>query len=120
MKLTETEFRFMEIVWANEPISSRDLVMKCEDSFGWKKSTTYTFLSRLQNKEILTNKDSIVESIVSKKDARKSESFRVVDNSFNGSLPNFVTSFLENNKLSKKEYQEILDILNSYKDKLND
>ena len=39
--------RFADLVWANEPIPSGELVKRCEKEFGWKKPTTYTVLRKL-------------------------------------------------------------------------
>lgn len=41
------EYRFVELIWTNEPLSSRELVMLCEKELSWKKSTTFTVLKRL-------------------------------------------------------------------------
>lgn len=53
IKLAETESRFAELIWQNEPISSGELVALCERELNWKKSTTYTVLRRLCQKGIL-------------------------------------------------------------------
>ena len=62
MKLTDTEVLFMNIIWDNEPLSSKELVEKCEKEFNWKKSTTYTFLKRLSEKNVVKNINSVVTS----------------------------------------------------------
>ena len=46
-KIFESEYRFCEILWENEPIKSGGLVAICEEKFKWKKSTTYTVLKKL-------------------------------------------------------------------------
>ena len=48
-KLTDTEARFAEIIWANNPIQSRDLVKICENEFNWKKSTEPNIRIYIQN-----------------------------------------------------------------------
>ncbi len=113
MKLTDTEILFMNIVWDNEPLASKELVKRCEEKFGWKKSTTYTFLKRLSEKNILENIDSTVRSIVKRAEVQKAESQNVIDISFNGSLSGFVTSFLLENRISKEEYEELIRIINA-------
>jgi BlaI family penicillinase repressor len=45
-KLTETEEKFAELIWQNEPIGSGDLVKLSEKEMNWKKSTTYVFVNR--------------------------------------------------------------------------
>ena len=46
-KLTESEEKFAELIWQNEPMGSGDLVKLCEKEMNWKKSTTYTVLKKL-------------------------------------------------------------------------
>lgn len=43
-QMTETEYRFAGLIWEEEPIGSGELVKQCAEKFGWKKSTTYTFI----------------------------------------------------------------------------
>ena len=43
-QMTETEYKFAELIWEKEPIGSGELVKQCGEKFGWKKSTTYTFI----------------------------------------------------------------------------
>ena len=47
IELAAVQERFADIVWANEPISSGDLVKVCEKELSWKKPTTYTVLRKL-------------------------------------------------------------------------
>ena len=60
LKLCESDFRFMCVVWDNEPLSSGELVKLCNERLGWKKSTTYTTLKKLCNKGFAQNVDTIV------------------------------------------------------------
>ncbi|MDD2494451.1 MAG: BlaI/MecI/CopY family transcriptional regulator [Tissierellia bacterium] len=46
-RLTEAELKLADIIWANEPVSSPDLVKLCDADLNWKKSTTYTMLKKL-------------------------------------------------------------------------
>ncbi len=39
-KLGEMEQKFADIIWANEPVSSRRLTELCEKEFDWKRTTT--------------------------------------------------------------------------------
>ena len=42
VKLGAVEFRFAEIIWANEPLHSRELVELCQKELNWNRSTTST------------------------------------------------------------------------------
>ena len=45
--LTDSEYRFLQVVWGAEPVGSGHLVELCRQQLGWKKSTTYTVLKKL-------------------------------------------------------------------------
>lgn len=35
-QMTETEYKFAELIWEKEPIDSGELVKLCAEKFGWK------------------------------------------------------------------------------------
>lgn len=114
IKLGNVETNFANIIWENEPLSSGELVKKCEDILGWKKSTTYTVLKKLCEKGIFKNEKSIVSSVISKNEyyAIQSESF--VEEAFEGSLPAFIAAFSRRKKLSTEEIAKIRQMIDSY------
>lgn len=117
-KLTETELKFSEIIWGNAPIASGELVKLCEEQFKWKKSTTYTMLKKLIEKGIFVNSEGIVKSILNKDEFFAVQSNSIVEESFGGSLPKFITAFTSKKKLSKKEIAELEQMINSFKEEL--
>ncbi|OGO79334.1 MAG: BlaI/MecI/CopY family transcriptional regulator [Clostridiales bacterium GWB2_37_7] len=116
LKLFDAEYRFACIVWENEPIQSRQLANLCEQKFGWKRSTTYTVLRKLCERGIMKNENSIVSTLVDKKVIHQYESNTVVERTFNGSLPKFITAFLKDKKLSNEEAKKIKDLIDQYKE----
>ena len=65
-QMTETEYKFAELIWEEEPIGSGELVKQCAEKFGWKKSTTYTFIKKLCENGIFKNENAIVSSVLNK------------------------------------------------------
>ncbi|SEL89834.1 Predicted transcriptional regulator [Butyrivibrio sp. ob235] len=116
VELGEVQMQFAELIWEKEPVGSGELVKLCADSFGWKKSTTYTVLKKLCEKGLFQNVDGTVTSMISKEDfyTKKSEEF--VEETFGGSLPAFLAAFTSRQKLSKKEIDEIKKIIDGAKD----
>ena len=110
-RLGEIEMRFAEIIWQNEPLSSGELVKLCEEKLKWKKSTTYTILHRVCDRELFQNENSIVTSLVSKEEFLAGQSEKFVEDTFEGSLPRFLAAFTTRNKLSEKEIQELQKII---------
>ena len=115
MELAAVQERFADIVWANEPIASGDLVKVCEKELNWKKPTTYTVLRKLCEKGLLQNEDGIVSSLVSKDEFYSAKSKQIVEDSYNGSLPAFIAAFASGKKLSKKDVDEIQKMIDDFK-----
>jgi len=110
-KLFDAEYKFVSIIWDNEPINSTELVKLCADRLGWKKSTTYTVLKKLCGRGILQNRDATVTALVKREEVQRYESKAVLDRTFDGSLPKFLTAFLSGRKLSEQEADELKRII---------
>jgi BlaI family penicillinase repressor len=110
-KLFDAEYKFVSIIWDNEPINSTELVKLCADKLGWKKSTTYTVLKKLCERGILQNVDATVTALVKREDVQRYESRAVLEKTFDGSLPKFLTAFLSGRKLSEQEAEELKRII---------
>ena len=63
-KIFESEYRFCEILWENEPVTSSELVRLCRERLEWKKSTTYTVIRRLAERGVLKSEDAVVTSLI--------------------------------------------------------
>lgn len=109
------ESRFANMIWEREPISTVELVKECEKCFGWKKTTTYTVLKRLNEKGIFQNNKGIVTSLMSKEEFYSVQSNQYVDTNFEGSLPAFLTAFTSKKKLGKYEIDYLKDLIDNYK-----
>ena len=116
IRLAETESRFAELVWEKEPIPSGDLVLLCEKELNWKKSTTYTVLRRLCQKGILQNENATVTSRIKKEEYMALCSEQVLENTFSGSLPQFVAAFMSRKKLSRNQIAEIQKLIDDYEE----
>ncbi len=110
------ESRFADIIWANEPLTSAELVKKSEQALKWKKSTTYTVLKRLCEKGIFCNEKGTVSSLISKEEFYSMQSEKFVDETFGGSLPAFLAAFTSRKKLSEKEITELRKMVAEYEE----
>lgn len=110
-KLGVMETKFAELMWDNEPISSGELVKRCEKELTWKKSTTYTMLRRLIDRGIFQNKDGMVSSLISRQEFSALQSEKFVEETFGGSLPQFLAAFTMRKKLSDSEINELQKLI---------
>lgn len=114
LRLGLVETRFADLIWANEPISSGNLVKLCAKELEWKKSTTYTVLKKLCEKGIFQNINGVVTSLLSQMEFQSRQSKRFVEDTFSGSLPAFIAAFAENGGLSDNDITEIRKMIDAY------
>lgn len=114
-KLFESEYKFMEVVWDHAPVNSTKLAALCAEVLGWKKSTTYTVLRKLCERGILKNENATVTYLVGKEEIQLQESKELLEKSFEGSLPMFLTTFLKKEHLSEEEAAELKRIIDENK-----
>lgn len=110
-RLGEVETIFAEIIWKNEPLTSRHLTELAQERLQWKRTTTYTILKRLCERGLFRNEGGQVTSLVSQEEfyARQSEQF--VEETFHGSLPAFLAAFGSRKKLSDREIEELQKVI---------
>jgi len=110
-KIFESEYRFLCVLWENEPIGSTELIKICEQELGWKKSTTYTVIKKLSEKGIVKNEQTIVSALISKEEVDKRESDAFLERSYNGDIPAFLASFLKDRKITASEAERIKKLI---------
>ena len=113
MKLGVIETRFAEIIWANAPLTTNQLIKLCAEELGWKRTTTYTVLKKLGEKGIFKTENSLVTALISKQEFEGMQSEQFVEETFKGSLPAFLTAFNSRKKLSETEIDEIQKLIDS-------
>lgn len=114
--LSDSEYRFLQVVWAAEPVGSGELVRLCAGELGWKKSTTYTVLKKLCEKGILKNESSTVSSAVPRETVAGDAAEAFVEKAFGGSLPGFLTAFMGGRKLTGQEAETLRQLIDQYEE----
>lgn len=109
MKLFDSELKVMELVWAKEPVSAKELSVAAEAEYGWNKNTTYTVIKKLLQKEVLlrTEPNFICTSLVKKEQVQKAEMNRLIEKLYHGSKKAFFAAFLNDESLTTEDYEEL-------------
>ncbi len=115
-QMTETEEKFADFVWEHEPVGSGELVKLCGDAFGWKKSTTYTFIKKLCGQGILKNEKAVVTSLITREEYLQGQGEAFVEKVFRGSLPKMIAAFMERKRLTPEQVEEIEQMIEDYKE----
>lgn len=116
LKLCDSEYRFMMIVWENAPLKSGELVSLCREKLGWKKSTTYTVIKKLCERGYIQNQDAVVSVLIPKEKVQAEESDYFVERTFEGSLPGFLAAFLGGRTLSEQEAEKLKQMIDAHKE----
>lgn len=116
LKLCESDYRFMCVIWDNEPLPSGRLVELCAQRLGWKKATTYTTLKKLCEKGFAQNENTIVSALIPREQVQAYASERFVSHTFKGSLPSFLASFLGGKTISDREAEELMALIQAHRE----
>lgn len=116
IRLGMVEACFADIIWRNEPVAVKTLVALCEQELNWKRTTTYTVLKKLCDRNIFVTKDRIVTSRISKDEFHAIQSEQFVKENFQGSLPAFIAAFTTRKMLSGQELEEIRQLMAQFEE----
>ena len=101
------EGKFCDLVWANAPITTAELVKLCEKELNWKRTTTYTVLKHMINRGLFENDNKTVRVLITRDEFYADQSMEYVSEQFEGSLPKFIAAFTSKSKLSRAEAKEL-------------
>lgn len=114
VKLGVVEAQFADIVWEHAPLTTKELIILCEQQLQWKRTTTYTVLKKLCDKGLFQMQDRLVTICIRRDDFYALQSEQFVEETFSGSLPAFIAAFTKRKKLTTKELEEIRQMIDSF------
>jgi predicted transcriptional regulator len=105
--LTTAEEKLATLIWRDAPITSPDLVALAHREINWKKSTTYTVLKKLCDKGVIKNENAFVTVLLTHDELIAYQSRHYIEDTFGGSLPKFIASFIGGRKLTPEQADEL-------------
>jgi len=105
------EREFADRLWEKAPVSVSEVIKMAETCFGWKRTTTYTVLKRLNQKGLFQNENGIVIALMSKEAFETLQTEMFIEESFHGSLPAFLTAFSSGKKLNEEEIEALQKLI---------
>lgn len=108
-KITDGELRVLEVLWEQGPLAAKEIVKCLKERVGWNRNTTYTFINRLVEKEVVERQEPgfICIPRYSKEEVQVSETQSFLDKMYEGSLKMLLTSFINHQRISKGELEEL-------------
>lgn len=114
-QISEAEFEVMKVIWKYAPISTNEVTEKLTQTTDWSPKTIQTMLKRLVTKKALTyEKQSrvfVYTPLVPETEYIRQESNSFLNKYYNGNIVSMLTSYLEDDKLSKTEIDTLRHLL---------
>ena len=111
IRLGVVETRFADILWENVPLQTKELIKICEKELNWKRTTTYTVLKKMCDREIFKVENRLITALVTKEEFYAIQSEKYVENVYEGSLPAFIAAFTSRQKLSDEDLHKIMSMI---------
>ena len=115
-RISDTEWEIMRIIWPDHPLTANEVIERLTAAgVEWHPKTARTLLARLVQKGALgyeaRGRTYVYSPLVSEEDcvATVSESF--LDRVFGGSLKPMLAHFVERQKLTRKDLEELERLL---------
>ena len=117
--ISESEWKIMKVLWNQSPLGAYDIIQVLNETEGWHPNTVKTLLSRLHKKKaVATEKYKnlfLYRPLVSAEAYVQAESKSFLDRVFGGSVKPLLIHFVQKQKLSPEDLQELKNILNQQK-----
>ena len=114
-QISEDEFEVMKVVWRYAPINTNEVTEKLTQTTNWSPKTIQTMLKRLVAKKALTyekhSRVFVYTPLVKENEYIRQESNSFLKRYYDGDITAMLSSYLEDDKLSKAELETLRHLL---------
>ena len=114
-QISEAEFEVMKIVWKYAPINTNEITEKLTLTTSWSPKTIQTLIKRLVSKKALSyekqSRAFVYTPLVQEDEYIRQESNSFLKRYYNGNLSSMLASYLEDDKLSSTEIDNLRHLL---------
>ena len=119
--ISDSEWEVMKICWLKAaPCTANEIVKALEQSTDWKPNTIKTLIGRLMKKGVLgykvDGKNYVYHTLITEEECVKAESKSFLARVFGGAIKPMLVTFLQEEKLSQDEIEELKQLLEARKD----
>lgn len=107
----------MQYLWENGSVQAAQIAEYMLEQHGWKKSTTYIVLKRLEGKGAVRRVEPKyqVVALVSRQQVQQAETSSLLDKMFGGSFTSLFANFLDSDKVSDRTLDELQALIDEKK-----
>lgn len=112
--LFDSERKVMEVIWKEGEVTAKQISLTLRDTIGWNKNTTYTVIKKCIQKGFIERLEPnfVCRALLSKEQAVQDDTREFVNRVFDGSVPLLFSALLSQKALSKKELEELKQMIN--------
>ena len=112
-QISEAEFEVMKIVWKYAPINTNEITEKLTLTTSWSPKTIQTLIKRLVSKKA-QSRVFVYTPLVQEDEYICQESNSFLKRYYNGNLSSMLASYLEDDKLSSTEIDNLRHLLSKH------
>ncbi len=116
-QISEAEFEVMKIIWKYAPINTNEVTEHLIKTTSWSPKTIQTLLKRLVTKKAITyEKQSrifVYSPLVREEEYINQESNTFLKRFYNGDITAMLSAYIENDKLSPSEIDNLRSLLSN-------
>src|ERR1700735_1758026 len=113
--ISESEWKVMKVLWGRSPLPAMEIIQALAGTEDWHPNTIKTLLSRLHKKKALGVEKQknlyLYRPLVSEAACVRTESESFLDRVFGGSVKPLLAHFVEEDRLSTQDLDELRKIL---------
>lgn len=113
-RLTESEWRVMEILWAENGLQLGQIVDALAPEAQWSRTTVHTYLTRMTAKGLIGSDDQYPRRYyakISREQCAQGQRADLVERVYHGSAGRLVMSFVRDGSLTREERDELRRLL---------
>lgn len=115
INISDAEWKIMNLLWEEPPKTLTQLTKELHDETGWTKHTIITMLKRLEAKQAVCHEEGekakLFYPAISRIETELDETKGFLNRVYEGSLSMMLHSMVSAKALSKKEIDELYEIL---------
>ncbi|MED2874351.1 BlaI/MecI/CopY family transcriptional regulator [Bacillus bombysepticus] len=115
-KISEAELEVMKVLWSKSPQTANEIIQALEGQMDWNPKTVRTLINRLVKKQVIFSQQKIGRTymyspLISQDDYLQVETKSFIKRFYGAALKPLLVNFLQEEKLSSKEIDELKRIL---------
>lgn len=113
IKLFDSERKVMEVLWREGAIPAGQVVKILKGEIGWNRNTTYTVIKKCVDKGAIRREEPgfMCVPLLSRQEVQEYETEELIDKMFDGSKEKFFAAFLDGEKLSREEVEQLKKLI---------